>query len=490
VNEQVDFSYASATELLAGLRRGRWSSHELVVGLRERILKYNPTLNAIIIDRLDQAETEARRADQRRKNGEDAPLLGLPITIKESIDIAGLPATSGMPEFANRVPEHDAPLVRSLKEAGAVIIGKTNLPYACNDWQANSPVYGTTNNPWDLTRTPGGSTGGGSAALAAGLTPLEIGSDIGGSVRFPAAFTGVYGHRQSETLVPQSGHFPGHALPNRAVVLNVMGPLARTADDVELALDVISGAELGEDAAWRVELPPARAEHLRDFRVALFPDLDWLPLSADVLAARERVVSALDRAGAVVEEASPEGFGDLREFHLNYARLLRSVTSTDLDDAGRQHTLEMARRRGDFFDQAVADALTGSPADFIIWHGRREYYRQAYREFFDRCDILLAPITLTTAFKHIRSEQAGFDDYLRLFPVDGIQVPYDYQVVYPGLATHCGQPATAFPAGFSDDGLPVGLQAIGPYLEDRTPLRFASLLAEEVGAFLAPPDFP
>jgi amidase len=489
VDDQGDFAFAPATELLEGLKSGRWSSHELVVGLRERILKYNPSLNAIIVDRLDQAELGARQADHRRQHGDVAPLLGLPITIKEAIDVAGLPATSGMPEFANRVPEWDAPLVEKLKNAGAIIMGKTNLPYACNDWQANSPIYGTTNNPWDLTRTPGGSTGGGSAALAAGLTPLEIGSDIGGSVRFPAAFTGVFGHRQSETLVSQSGHFPGHQLPNRAVVLNIMGPLARTAQDLELALDIMSGAELGEDTAWTVDLPPARRGQLSEFRVAVMPDLDWLPLSADVLAGRERALDALIAAGASVEQAMPDGFGDLREFHLNYSRLLRSVTMIDIDEDGRRRMLELARHRGDFFDQTVTDVLTGSPADFIIWHGRREQFREAYRNFFKEYDILLAPITLTTAFKHIPSTEAGLDDYSRMFPVDGVEIPYDYQVVYPGLATHCGQPATAFPAGFSDDGLPVGLQAIGPYLEDRTPLRFASLLADELGGFLAPPDF-
>lgn len=484
-----DTEFPSATGMIDGLRSGRWSSQELIKGLRERIHQYNPTVNAIIIDRLDQADVEASRADKRRADGDDAPLLGLPMTIKESIDAAGLPATAGMPEFRDRVPDQDAPLVQKLKNAGAIILGKTNLPYACDDWQANSPIYGRTNNPWDLARTPGGSTGGGAAALATGMTPLEVGSDIGGSVRVPAAFCGLYGHRQSETLIPQSGHFPGHSLPNRAVVLNIMGPLARTVDDLELALQVMSGPEIGEDAAWRVDLPDARHQELHDFRVAVFPDLDWLPVSHDVLDARERVISSLQDAGATVVEAAPEGFGDLRDFHRTYCRLLRAVTSTGLDKEERATLMEMARARGDEFDHTVEDALNGSPADFIIWHGQREQYRQAYREFFKEFDILLAPITLTTAFAHLPSQQAGLDDYLRVIDVDGIELPYDYQVVYPGLATLCGQPATAFPAGVSDDVLPVGLQAIGPYLEDRTPLTFARLLAERIGGFIAPPGY-
>ncbi len=485
----LDTDFPSAIEMISGLRSGRWSSLELVRDLASRIHQHNPRLNAIVIDRLDQAEVEAARADKRRAEGDDAPLLGLPMTIKESIDVAGLPATSGMPEFADRVPDRDAPLVQSLKTAGAIIVGKTNLPYACDDWQANSPVYGTTNNPWDLARTPGGSTGGGAAALAAGMTPLEIGSDIGGSVRFPAAFCGVYGHRQSETLVPQSGHFPGHEFPNRSVVLNVMGPLSRTADDLELALDVMAGPELGEDTAWRVQLPGPRHQQLREFRVAVFPDLDWLPVSQDIADARDRVILALEDAGAYVVEAAPEGFGDLKAFHRTYCRMLRAVTSINLDEQERQTLLEMARSRGDEFDSTVEDALNGSPADFIIWHAQRERYRQAYRDFFKDFDILLAPITLTTAFTHLPSQQAGLDDYHRLIDVDGIRMPYDYQVVYPGLATLCGQPATAFPAGVSDDVLPTGLQAIGPYLEDRTTIRFTELLAEQIGGFISPPGY-
>jgi amidase len=488
-NDVIIPGFLSVADALNALRSRTITSHELVTALRSRILRHNPTLNAIILDRLDQAEVEARRADKLRSEGVDAPFLGLPVSIKESIDVAGLPATSGMPEFADRVPDYDAPLVRKLNDAGAIILGKTNLPYSCNDWQANSPIYGTTNNPWDLSRTPGGSTGGGAAALAAGMTLLEIGSDIGGSVRVPAAFCGIYGHRQSETLIAQSGHFPGHKLPNRSVVLNIMGPLARSAKDLELALEVMAGPELGEDVAWRVELPPARHEALCDFRVAVFPDLDWLPVSEDVRAGRERVVDALTRAGAAVEYAAPEGFRDLKEFHRTYCRILRVVTSVDLDEDAKQDLIEMAQQRGDQFDGTVADALNGSPADFIIWHANREMYRQAYRDFFHRYDILLAPITLTTAFKHIPSTRAGLDDYLRSLTVDGLEIPYDYQVVYPGLATLCGQPATAFPTGLGRDGLPVSMQAIGPYLEDRTPIRFAELMAHEIGGFQAPPDF-
>jgi amidase len=203
------------------------------------------------------------------------------MTIKELFEVQGFRWTAGDPQFAERVAAQNAPSVQALINAGAIVFGVTNSPLNGLDHQSYNEVYGTTNNPWDLERTPGGSTGGGAAALASGMTPLEVGSDIGGSVRVPAAFCGVYGHRQSETLIPQSGHIPGHTLPNRAVVLNIMGPLARTADDLELALDVMAGPEIGEDVAWSVSLPPSRAERLRDFRVAVFPELDWLPVSRE-----------------------------------------------------------------------------------------------------------------------------------------------------------------------------------------------------------------
>src|SRR5581483_2431163 len=225
--------------------------------------------------------------------------------------------------------EHRAPsdslLVRRLREAGAIIIGKTNIPPMLADWQADNPLFGRTNNPWALDRTPGGSTGGGGAALAAGLTPLEFGSDIGGSIRYPASWCGVYGHRPSVGVVPQSGHFPGSALPNPAITLPVLGPLARTAEDLELALDVVAGPDVGDEVAWRLELPPARRTRLADLRVAVLPRPDWLPIDPEIAAGIETLASRLSHIGARVGEAQPDGFGDLREHHALYWTMLSAV---------------------------------------------------------------------------------------------------------------------------------------------------------------------
>src|SRR2546422_2020525 len=280
-------AFTTATEMLATLRARRVSAVDLLDLHRRRIERYNSELNAIVEPDFDRARRDAEAADARRARGEDAPLLGLPMTLKESINVRGLRTTAGMEMWRDFRAEHDAPVTTRLKAAGAAVMAKTNVPQMLADWQSANPVYGRTSNPWDLSRTPGGSTGGGAAALAAGLTPLEFGSYIGGSIRVPAAFCGVYGHRPSETAMPRSGQFPLPPMPNAAAVVGVHGPMARSADDLELALDVAAGAEVGEDIAWKLAIPPARRERLGQYRVAVLPAVDWVPLDADVAAALE-----------------------------------------------------------------------------------------------------------------------------------------------------------------------------------------------------------
>src|SRR5881296_2910024 len=267
--------------------------------------RIDPFASAVDMLAALRARRLAEAADAQRARGEDAPLRGLPMTLKESINVRGLRTTAGMTMWKDFRSEHDAPVTQRVKGAGAVVMAKTNVPQMLADWQSNNPVYGRSNNPWDLARTPGGSTGGGAAALAAGLTPLEFGSDIGGSIRVPAAFCGVYGHRPSETAMPRSGQFPMPPLPNAAVVMGVQGPMARSAADLELALDVAAGAEVGEDVAWRLTLPPARRERLGDFRVAVLPSLDWMPVDGEVAAAVDAVASRLSGLGAKVQVTQP-----------------------------------------------------------------------------------------------------------------------------------------------------------------------------------------
>jgi len=477
--------FSSATDMLRALRERRVSAVELLELHQARIARYNPALTAVVTPN-DDAGRDAVAADDARARGEDRPLLGLPLTIKDCIDVAGLRGTAGVPAFAERVPATDAPVVARLRAAGAVIVGKTNVPPYAGDWQTDNRLFGRSNNPYDRARTPGGSTGGGAAALAAGLTPLEFGSDIGGSIRIPAAFCGVYGHRPSETALPRSGYFPGSPLPNAAAVMSVQGPLARAAADLELALDVTAGPEVGEDAAWRLDVPPARHTRLSDYRVAVLPPLDWLPVGDEIMAALDTLIATLRRAGATVAVAAPEGFGDLRDYYGLYRSLLWVSMSTEWAEERRVKVAEgtLAGLHEGSFGVADARGLRASATDYLAWSGQRERYRAAYRDFFRSWDILLAPATPCPAFAHL---DAPFEQ--RTLDINGQTVVYDLMSAYPAVATLAGQPCTAFPAGFTRGGLPIGLQAIGPYLEDRTPIRFAALVVEEIGGFQRPAGY-
>lgn len=456
----------------------------------KRIERHNPTLNAIVEPDFDGARRDAAAADARRARGDGATLLGLPMTLKESINVRGLRTTVGMPFWKDFRSEHDAPVTARVKGAGAAIMAKTNVPQMLADWQSNNPVHGRTNNPWDLSRTPGGSTGGGAAALAAGLTPLEFGSDIGGSIRVPAAFCGVYGHRPSETAMPRSGQFPFPPMPNAAVVMGVQGPLARSAEDLELALDVAAGPEVGEDAAWRLSIPPARHDRLADFRVAVMPPLQWLPLDAEIAAALDGLGSRLGRLGCRIKTVQPDALGDHREHYALYLTLLSAITSARVPAEQRGARLEVLRTRDDEWSRALQRGIESGAPDYLAWIGQRERYRQAWRAFFREWDVLLAPAFFVPAYPH--SDKPWPDTPASLaatLDVNGKPALYELGLVYPSVTTLAGQPATAFPVGLTRTGLPIGLQAIGPYLEDRTPIRFAALLARELGGFTAPPGY-
>src|SRR5919201_1592038 len=394
-------AFATATEMLAALRTKQVSAVELLDLHIKRIARHNPALNAIVAPDFERAKAQAQAADERRQRGDDAPLLGLPMTLKESINVRGLRTTAGMAHWKDFRSEHDAPVTARVKASGAVVMAKTNVPQMLADWQSANPVYGRTNNPWDVTRTPGGSTGGGAAALAAGLTPLEFGSDIGGSIRVPAAFCGVYGHRPSETAMPRSGQFPMPPMPNAAVVMGVQGPMARSAADLERALDVAAGAEAGEDVGWRLTLPPARRERLADFRVAVLPSLDWMPLDAEVAAALEAVTSRLSRVGAKVQVTQPEILGDHREHYALYLTLLMAITSARLPAEGRTARLAVLRTRDDEWSRALQRGIESGAPEYLLWIGQRERYRAAWRAFFRDWDVVLSPAINVLPYPHI-----------------------------------------------------------------------------------------
>lgn len=483
--------FSTATQMLAALDAREISSVELAELHLARIEAHDGALNAVPVRTPERARAAAAAADEARARGERSgggrlgALAGLPMTLKESTMTAGLPQSAGIPPLQGHVPATDGPIARAVFAAGAGLLGKTNVPVALSDWTADSPVYGRTDNPWDRGRSPGGSTGGGGAALATGMTPLEIGSDIGGSIRVPAAFCGIYGHRPSETAVPKSGAFPFGDGPNPASVMGVQGPMARSAFDLELLFDVVAGPDAGEDVAWRLVLPPARHERLADFRVALLPPdlLGAVPSSA--MQARVDEVAALVRAaGATVATVAPPV--DAEAYFRDYLAVLGYMTAESPDPAVRAESAQRMRSYGNPIGDGMAAGLELDAHGLLGALARRARAQEAWRAFFADWDVVVGPTTLDAAFPH---PDPAVPQEIRTLHYDGRTVPYLHNLVHPMWAIFTGLPATAFPAGLDPAGLPLGLQAMGPYLEDRTTLRFAQLLEREWQGFTPPPGY-
>ncbi|MET9284993.1 amidase [Nocardia beijingensis] len=482
----MEWNYRSAEELAAALRAGDVTSVELTDEAIARIERDDESINAICVRTFDRARAAAHRADQARARGADRPLLGIPVTVKECYNIAGLPTTWGMPQYANYVPAEDALQVSRLEAAGAVVLGKTNVPLGLQDIQSFNEIYGTTNNPWDHRRTSGGSSGGSAAALASGFGALSIGSDLAGSLRTPAHFCGVYAHKPTLGLAAPRGMVPP-STPALPVDLDmaVVGPMARTARDLTLLLDVMAGPDpqsLG--VAFDLALPPARHERLRDFRVLVLDEHPLIATGSAVRAGVNRVADALADDGARVERHSPL-LPDMTEAATLYMQLLFSGTVAYFPvDEYEQLRSRAAQLSADdhSLDAARWRAMVFSHRDRLVANNCRELHRHGWRQLFAEFDAVVCPITPTLAFPHDHNP----DLLGRRIDIDGVEYPYFDQLVWAGLATMPGLPATAIPAGRSPEGLPVGVQLIGPMFEDRTPLRLAELLEQKIGGFQAP----
>jgi amidase len=482
----MEREFQTAEELAAALRAGEVTSVELTDEAIARIERDDKVINAICVPDFDRARAAAHHADQARARGEDRPLLGIPVTVKESYNIAGLPTTWGMPQYRNYVPPEDAVQVLRLKAAGAVVLGKTNVPLGLQGIQSFNEIYGTTNNPWDHGRTAGGSSGGSAAALACGFGALSIGSDIAGSLRTPAHFCGVYAHKPTLGLAANRGMVPpsAPALPSD-LDLAVVGPMARTARDLTLLLDVMAGPDpLTLGVAYDLTLPPARHERLRDFRVLVLDEHPLIPTGSAVRAGVHRVADALVDDGARVEWHSPL-LPDLIESATVYTQLL--ISSSPARFPIESHEQLRIRAAGLSADDQSLDAtrlraMVFSHRDWIEANNRRELHRHGWRQLFAEFDAVVCPITPTPAFPHDHHPNL----LERRIDIDGVEYPDLDQLVWAGLATMPGLPATAIPAGRSPEGLPVGVQLIGPMFEDRTPLRLAELLEQKIGGFQAP----
>jgi amidase len=482
----AEFDYRSATELVADMAAGQVSAVELAQAAIERIERHDGALNAVCARDFDRALDAARAADAARARGEAGRLGGVPMTVKESFHVAGMPSTWGFPEAADFRPDADALAVARVKAAGAVVLGVTNVPLALGDFQSYNDIYGTTNNPWDVRRGPGGSSGGSAASLAAGYGALSLGSDIGGSLRNPAHFCGVYSHKPTLGLLPARGHLPPNlpVLPAEAE-LAVIGPMARSATDLALLLDLLAEPdELAMGAAYRLELPGPRHDALADFRVLVLDAHPSVPTAAVVRSAVERFAADLSGAGVKVARETPL-LPDPEPAARLYMHMLLSelgasfppavyeqaragVAALDPDD----HSLAAERSRGTVL----------SHRDWIQGTHRRAALRQRWRELFAEFDVVVLPVTSTPAFPHDHSPVPT-----RKLAVDDTEIDYLDQLALAGVATLPGLPATVLPLGPSPDGLPIGVQAIGPAYGDRTTIRFAELVEREFGGFTPPP---
>ena len=482
----AEIHFWSAKQLAGAIRRKKIGCLELLQHYLKRVERHNPALNAIIATDIPAALKRARAADRALAKGEAwGPLHGVPMTIKESYDVVGMPTTWGMPELKENRPQWNALAVDRLMAAGVTLFGKTNVPLMLADWQSYNEVYGTTNNPWDVALSPGGSSGGSAAALAAGLTGIEAGSDIGASIRNPAHYCGVYGHKPTWGICPPRGH----ALPGRVAYgdISVIGPLARSADDLATALSAMAGPDAIDAAGMRLALPAPGKTSLRQFKVAVMLND---PNSEVDHAVQERLQALADFLAKKKAKVSDRARPDFDTTHCQhvYIALLRAATSGRQSDAAFRRNQEIARtlspEDGTYY-AAMVRANILPHRDWLGINEQRHRMRLKWAEFFREYDLLLCPAAASAAFPH---DHEG-ERHERTILVNGKGVPTTDQLFWAGYSCVSMLPSTVAPIGLTKSGLPVGVQIVGPQYGDRTCIEFARLLEREYYAFAPPPAF-
>ncbi|MDA0298865.1 MAG: amidase family protein [Actinobacteria bacterium] len=471
-----DTSRKSATDQLAALQSREISAIELLNEHLERHELLHSRLNAIVTTDIEGARQQAAEIDEAQRNGKNlGPLAGLPMTVKDALATNGMRSTGGAIELTDHVPAEDAAAVAHARNAGAIIWGKSNLPRWSGDIQAVNEMFGRTGNPWDLTKTPGGSSGGAAAAVATCISPVEIGTDIGGSVRLPAHFSGVCGHKPSFGVVPQRGYIDHVTYGALDADVNVVGPLARTVDDLELMMNVLA------DHPDRLLATRGKG---RELRVAAWLDDPACPVSTEVAAVLDTAISALEAEGIKVDRnARPaHGFDDVYSIGMP---LVSAATSPGRTDEEYERLLE----RSNDADPTMAmraRASTIRHRDWLLMSEQRELRRRNWDRFFNDYDVLLAPTAFIAAFEHVD----GGNLYTRTLEVDGSTRPYADLIAWTTQFGYVYLPATVVPAGRTPSGLPVGLQIVGPFMGDRTTLEFGRLVESVTGGYKAPPLLP
>ncbi len=455
----MDIVFSSTTQLAAAIRAGKVSANEVLEAHLAQIDKHNPALNAIITMDAERARERARQADEALAHGQVwGPLHGVPFTLKDAHSTAGMRTTTGFPPL-DHVPHEDSTVTARLKSAGGILIGKTNVPVMLADFQSNNPIFGRTNNPWNIERTPGGSSGGAAAALASGMTPFEIGTDLSGSIRIPAHFCGVLGLKPTENRVSSVGHIPGLKAPRSIRIMSAIGPMAHTVEDLELLYSIIAGPD-GRDTEVRpmpVDDVPELA--LKKLRIAFAPTFPGFPVAADIRHAIEELAQQLDRLGAVVEEAAlPE---------LDF--------SQELSSAGELIGMVI----GAF--QPEANKPPTTLAQYLEALHRRDQSMIAWERFFQDWDVLLCPPSMTTAFPHCETGTP--------LQVDGREVDYWMVSAHSTLFNYTGHPSIVLPHKLDRDGLPIGIQIVGKRWDESRLLAVAKVLSKVTGEFRQPPGY-
>lgn len=449
-----------ALEQARAIAERRLGSVELLELVLARIESVGPRVNAVCTLELDRARAEARAADDAVVRGEArGPLHGLPMTVKDAIATAGIRSTGGAVALRDHVPSVDAESVARLRAAGAVVFGKSNLPEWSGDWQSFNEMFGTTCNPWDATRTAGGSSGGAAAAVATGMSSVELGTDIGGSVRVPSAFCGVFGHKPSHGVIPTLGYLDEPHGGDVEGDINTFGPIARSAADLAAMLDVLAGPCAADAVAWRLDLPKTVPSTLRGLRVGAWIDDSLVPIDGEMAAVLHAAVDSLRTHGAAVVDISGPAVDVQRAWRTGVSLIGSAVSVSDEDDRGPSHRAWL------FLDR------------------ERARLRAAWSAVFDDVDVVVCPVTSTVAFAHLQDGYWGD----RVIRIGESERPYLELEAWPAIVGAAYLPSTSVPVGFTAAGLPVGAQVVGPYLHDHRTIAVAGLVAAATGGYVPPP---
>ena len=459
-----DLALRTAGQLADAIAKKEVSSRELLDLFVDRAAKLDESVHAVVTLDVERAQKAAAAADDATARGDSfGPLHGLPITIKDAIETEGIRSTGGAIELTDHVPTVDAPVVAQVKAAGAIVYGKTNLPRWSGDLQSYNEIFGTTNNPWDLSRVPGGSSGGPAAAVATGLTSFEIGTDIGGSIRIPSHFCGTYGLKPSFGVVPQRGYLDRVGGGSTDSDINVFGPMARSADDLELLLGLLAGPPPEQRPAWRIELPAPRHDSLAGLRIAVKFESELGPIDRAYLDVLRTTADRLADAGAKIEEARLPV--PMAEQSAMFGSLILPAISPSMGDE-------------------IGNAVSGTHYAWLDLQVKRAEMQRLWAEWFaSGIDAFLCPVTPTPAIVH---NQEG-ELMTRTMEINGEERSYLENTTWTGLIGVVGLPSAVPPLPQTADGLPVGIQVVTPYLHDRSAVRLAALVTEAAGGGYQPP---